>query len=110
MAGELDLGLVVVVALGPQADGLPIRSNIAPSQKVLTIRFNPETQQRSNGASRTEPDRSVVRRPRFHGTNISPDRRIEQLGACKRQRIYVLLTDRVSRPARLSEARRSPRK
>jgi putative SOS response-associated peptidase YedK len=26
---------------------LPISYNIAPSQKVLTIRFNPETQQRS---------------------------------------------------------------
>jgi putative SOS response-associated peptidase YedK len=31
----------------PKQTDLPISYNIAPSQKVLTIRFNPETQQRS---------------------------------------------------------------
>ena len=31
----------------PRQTDLPISYNIAPSQKVLTIRFNPETQQRS---------------------------------------------------------------
>src|SRR6516162_838083 len=31
----------------PKQTDLPISYNIAPSQKVLTIRFNPETQARS---------------------------------------------------------------
>jgi putative SOS response-associated peptidase YedK len=31
----------------PKQTDLPISYNIAPSQKVLTIRFNPETEQRS---------------------------------------------------------------
>jgi hypothetical protein len=31
----------------PSQTDLPISYNIAPSQKVLTIRFNPQTQQRS---------------------------------------------------------------
>ena len=31
----------------PKQTDLPISYNIAPSQKVLTIRFNPETQERS---------------------------------------------------------------
>ncbi len=31
----------------PKQTDLPISYNIAPSQKVLTIRFNPETKQRS---------------------------------------------------------------
>ena len=31
----------------PKQTDLPISYNIAPSQKVLTIRFNPETQQLS---------------------------------------------------------------
>ena len=31
----------------PRQTDLPISYNIAPSQKVLAIRFNPETQQRS---------------------------------------------------------------
>ena len=31
----------------PKETDLPISYNIAPSQKVLTIRFNPETEQRS---------------------------------------------------------------
>ena len=31
----------------PKQTDLPISYNIAPSQKVLTVRFNPETQQRS---------------------------------------------------------------
>jgi putative SOS response-associated peptidase YedK len=31
----------------PKQTDLPISYNIAPSQKVLTIRFNPEIQQRS---------------------------------------------------------------
>jgi hypothetical protein len=31
----------------PKQTDLPISLNIAPSQKVLTIQFNPETQQRS---------------------------------------------------------------
>jgi putative SOS response-associated peptidase YedK len=31
----------------PKQIDLPISYNIAPSQKVLTIRFNPETQARS---------------------------------------------------------------
>jgi putative SOS response-associated peptidase YedK len=31
----------------PKQTDLPISDNIAPSQKVLTIRFNSETQQRS---------------------------------------------------------------
>jgi putative SOS response-associated peptidase YedK len=31
----------------PKQTDLPISYNIAPSQKVLTIRFNPKTQQRS---------------------------------------------------------------
>src|SRR5438876_9743911 len=34
----------------PKETDLPISYNIAPSQKVLTIRFNPETQQRSLNA------------------------------------------------------------
>jgi len=31
----------------PKETDLPIIYNIAPSQKVLTIRFNPETRERS---------------------------------------------------------------
>ncbi len=31
----------------PKQTDLPISYNIAPSQKILTIRFNPETKQRS---------------------------------------------------------------
>ena len=34
----------------PKETDLPISYNIAPSQKVLTIRFNPETRQRSLAA------------------------------------------------------------
>jgi putative SOS response-associated peptidase YedK len=36
----------------PKQTDLPISYNIAPSQKVLTIRFNPEIQQRSLDALR----------------------------------------------------------
>src|SRR5207253_7896198 len=40
----------------PKQTDLPISYNIAPSQKVLTIRFNRETQQRSVDLTITLPD------------------------------------------------------
>jgi putative SOS response-associated peptidase YedK len=43
---EEELARIYHIPIPKQTD-LPISYNIAPSQKVLTIRFNPETQQRS---------------------------------------------------------------
>ena len=43
---EEELARIYHIPIPKQTD-LPISFNIAPSQKVLTIRFNPETQQRS---------------------------------------------------------------
>src|SRR6516225_1945988 len=43
---EEELARLYHIPIPSQTD-LPISYNIAPSQKVLTIRFNPETQQRS---------------------------------------------------------------
>jgi putative SOS response-associated peptidase YedK len=43
---EEELARLYHIPIPSQAD-LPISYNIAPSQKVLTIRFNPETQARS---------------------------------------------------------------
>src|SRR5213080_2274590 len=71
----------------PNQTDLPISYNIAPSQKILTIRFNPKSQQRSldalqwglipygrkiqrslSGPSTHEPRRSI-KRPRIRNTN-----------------------------------------
>jgi hypothetical protein len=46
---EEELARLYHISIPSQTD-LPISYNIAPSQKVLTIRFNPQTQQRSLGA------------------------------------------------------------
>src|SRR5215471_21586510 len=43
---EEELARLYHIPIPSQTD-LPISYNIAPSQKVLTIRFNPQTQQRS---------------------------------------------------------------
>jgi putative SOS response-associated peptidase YedK len=43
---EEELARLYHIPIPSQAD-LPISYNIAPSEKVLTIRFNPETKQRS---------------------------------------------------------------
>jgi len=43
---EEELARIYHIPIPKQTD-LPINYNIAPSQKVLTIRFNPEIQQRS---------------------------------------------------------------
>ena len=47
----------------PKQTDLPISYNIAPSQKVLTIRFNPQTQQRSLDALQWGFDSVLGQRP-----------------------------------------------
>jgi putative SOS response-associated peptidase YedK len=46
---EEELARIYHIPIPKQTD-LPISFNIAPSQKVLTIRFNADTQQRSLNA------------------------------------------------------------
>src|ERR1700752_3301195 len=46
ITSEEELARLYHIPIPSQTD-LPISYNIAPSQKVLTIRFNPETKQRS---------------------------------------------------------------
>jgi len=48
---EEELARLYHISIPSQTD-LPISYNIAPSQKVLTIRFNPETRARSMDAPR----------------------------------------------------------
>ena len=51
----------------PKQTDLPISYNIVPSQKVLTIRFNPETRQRSAALSPSAAceDRTLPAAARF---------------------------------------------
>ena len=50
---EEELARLYHIPIPSQTD-LPISYNIAPSQKVLTIRFNPETRARSLDAGRMD--------------------------------------------------------
>ena len=45
-SSEEELCRIYNIPIPPQSD-LPISYNVAPSQNVLVVRFNPETEQRS---------------------------------------------------------------